>query len=134
LLAVAKGAEDSEKLTPAGRIALRRWRARYGDPPVGPDRRVAYAAALGEEQAAVRLFSGPAGAPEGKAIWSSYGGSWRRITIGNPPPRGWRAGAGSALSLVSWILLGLFPATLALALVSSGVVRAAAFLIMAADA
>jgi hypothetical protein len=48
-----------------------------------PDRQVAYAAALGRDRAAARLFSGQRGRPPGKKMWSSYGGSWREVTIGD---------------------------------------------------
>jgi hypothetical protein len=102
--------------------------------PAGwPDRNVAYAAALGAARAAVRLFSGPLGDPEGTTVWSSYTGSWRQLTVGDPPPRGWRGTGGALLSLGGLVLLGLFPATLAVAILSGGVVRVAALAVMTGD-
>lgn len=88
-------AVKGEKLTPAGQAALRGWRDRctvqsaaaFG-PAGSPHREVAYAAALGGARAAVKLFSAVPGTPRGKAIWSSHGGRWRLITIGDPQPIG----------------------------------------------
>jgi len=152
LCAVAGIATKGEKLTRRGRIALRRWRASRaevgGTPlpsaagsravtwlaPAGwPDRQVAYAAALGGAQAAVKLFSGPPGLPEGKTVWSSYTGSWRQITIGDAPPQGWRGAGGTTLSLIAVLLLALAPTTLAVAVVSSGAVREVALVVMVVD-
>src|SRR6204780_2536751 len=88
---VAGVAVKGEKLTPAGRAALGRGRAgadgrRVMSPVLSagrPDRQVAYAAALGRDRAAARLFSGQRGRPPGRKMWSSYGGSWREVTIGD---------------------------------------------------
>ncbi len=134
-------AVKGEKLTPAGRAALRGWRDRctgqsaaasFG--PAGsagsagsPHREVAYAAALGRARAAAELFSDTPGAPRGKAIWSSYGGHWRLITIGDPQPIG-------ALSIVGIVLLTLLPPTLATAVLAHGELRAAALGVIALDA
>jgi hypothetical protein len=150
LWVVAGIATKGEKLTRAGRAALGRWRARCAGSggaalaaaggvtpliPAGwPDRLVAYAAALGQAGGAVKLFAAPTDAPEGRTVWSSYTGSWRQITIGEPPVRGWRATGGTLLSIGGLIMLGLFPATLAVAVLSSGVVRVAALAVMVADA
>jgi hypothetical protein len=134
--ALAGAAVKGERLTPAGRAALDRWRAspdgRRAMAPVmspgWPDRQVAYAAALGRARAAVRLFFGPLGSPPGKKMWSSYGGSWREITIGDR--RSCLGGLGMIGILVLWALI---PATIAGFVLSSGTLKLALFLVLAVD-
>jgi hypothetical protein len=141
LCAVTGIAVRGEKLTPAGREALRGWRARCTAAmatPAGlagwPQREVAYAGALGRARSAVKLFSDTPGEPRGKVVWSSYGGYWRQITIGDPPPRGCLATGGVLLSILALVVLALLPATIATALLAHGELRAAAFGVMACDA
>jgi hypothetical protein len=134
--ALAGAAVKGEKLTPAGRAALDRWRAsadgqRVMAPvmsPGWPDRPVAYAAALGRARAAVRLFSGPAGRPPGRKMWSSYGGSWREVTIGDR-----RSCLGGLGMLVTVLLWALVPATLAGFLLSSGTLKLDLLLVLTVD-
>ena len=134
--AVAGLAVKGEKLTPAGRAALDRWRAsadgrRVMAPvmsPGWPDRQVAYAAALGRARTAIRLFSGPAGQPPGKTMWSSYGGSWREVTIGDR-----RSCLGGLGLLVTVLLWALVPATIAGFVFSSGTLKLDLFLVLAVD-
>ena len=106
---IGLGVRGSERLTPAGRARLNDWQRRrpgltgtagpVSAPPrqrpsaAGPDpamvlraadgdRSVAYAAALGAAPAAVAAFTRtPA------VVWSSYGGRWRQLTIGDPAER-----------------------------------------------
>ncbi|HEY2549843.1 MAG TPA: hypothetical protein VGI64_04635 [Streptosporangiaceae bacterium] len=80
------------RLTAAGRRALAEWTAfRAGvagsrsQPTAGTallaaagDRRIAYAVALGAAPAAVSAF-----APDGKRLWSSFGGTWHRVSVGS---------------------------------------------------
>jgi hypothetical protein len=135
--AVTRLAVKGEKLTPAGRAALDRWRAsvegrRVMAPvmsPGWPDRPVAYAAALGRARAAARLFSGPGGQPPGKTMWSSYGGSWREVTIGDR--RSCLGGLGIMVIVVLWALV---PATLAGFVFSSGTLKLGLLLVLAVDA
>jgi hypothetical protein len=135
--AVARLAVKGERLTPAGRAALDRWRAstdgrRVMAPmmsPGWPDRAVGYAAALGRARAAARLFSGPGGQPPGKTMWSSYGGSWREVTI-----RDRRSCLGGLGLMVTVILLALVPATIAGFVLSSGTLKLALLLVLAVDA
>lgn len=118
-------AVKGEKPTSAGRGGLDRWRAsadvRVVAPvmsPGWPDRQVAYAAALGRDRAAARLFSGQRGRPPGKKMWSSYGGSWREVTIGD------REGClGSLGKLVTLLLWAFVPATIAGFVLSSGTLK-----------
>ena len=134
--AVAAAAVKGEKLTPAGRAALDQWRAsadgrRVMAPvmsPGWPDRPVAYAAALGRDRAAARIFSGPAGKPPGKKMWSSYGGTWREITIGDH-----RSCLGSLAMIVTLVLWALVPATIAGFVLSSGTLKAELLLVLAID-
>jgi hypothetical protein len=134
---VARLAVKGEKLTPAGRAALDRWRAsadgrRVMAPvmsPSWPDRQVAYAAALGRARAAARLFSGPGGQPPGKTMWSSFGGSWREVTIGDR--RSCLGGLGLMVTVVLWALV---PATLAGFALSSGTLKLDLLLVLAVDA
>jgi hypothetical protein len=134
---LVRAAVKGEKLTPVGRAALDRWRAatdgrRVMAPalsPGWPDRQVAYAAALGRARAAVRLVSGPRGKPPGKRVWSSYGGSWREVTIGD------RHGClGTLAMLVTIVLWALVPATIAGFVFSSGTLKLALLLMLAVDA
>jgi hypothetical protein len=127
----------TEKLTPAGRAALRGWQDRCSGPAAvagattgagWPDQLVAYAAALGRARAAVKLFSGT----RDKTIWSGYGGTWRHITIGDPRPRSWVQAGGTGLWALALLLLALLPVSVATALLASGELRAAAFGVMAA--
>jgi hypothetical protein len=135
--AVARLAVRGEKLTPAGRAALDRWRASADGrlvmaplmSPGWPDRQVAYAAALGRARAAARLFSGPGGQPPGKAMWSSYGGSWREVTIGDR--RSCLGGLGMMVMVVLWALV---PATIAGFVLSSGTLKLDLLLVLAVDA
>jgi hypothetical protein len=129
----------TEKLTPAGRAALRGWQDRCSGPAAvagattgagWPDRLVAYAAALGRARAAVKLFSGA----RDKTIWSGYGGTWRHITIGDPRPRSWVRAGGTGLWALALLLLALLPVSVATALLASGELRAAAFAVMAGTA
>jgi len=48
----------------------------------GGDRRIGYAAALGAAPDAIRAFAADENAP-----WSSFGGTWRRVQIGDPDER-----------------------------------------------
>ena len=145
------GLSDGEQPTPAGRAALRDWRARCATPAVAipammsagrgagimpPDwpREVAYAAAMGRAPAAVGLFTGKPGQQRGKAIWSSYGGAWRQITIGDPARRSWVQAGGCVLQIVVILLLALLPPTVATIILAHGVLRAAAFGVVAFDA
>jgi hypothetical protein len=129
-------AVKGEKLTPAGRAALDRWRAatdgrRVMAPvmsPGWPDRQVAYAVALGRDRAAARLFSGRRGRPPGKKMWSSYGGSWREVTIGDS--RSCLGGLGMMVTLVLWALV---PSTIAGFVLSSGTLKPELLLVLAVD-
>lgn len=141
LCTVTSIAVKGEKLTPAGRAALRGWRGRCAGPGATafapgqqPGREVAYAAALGRARPAVGLFSGTPGQPRGKAIWSGYGGSWRQITLGDPQPRGVLNAGSVLLSIVAVVLVALLPATIVTAVVAHGELRAAAFGVLACDA
>jgi hypothetical protein len=128
-------AVKGEKPTPAGRAALDRWRASADARVVGPamspgwpDRQAAYAAALGRDRAAVRLFSGQRGRPPGKKTWSSYGGSWREVTIGER--QGCLGVLGKMVMLVLWALV---PATIAGIVLSSGTLKLDLLLVLAVD-
>jgi hypothetical protein len=147
LCALAGMAVKGEKLTPAGRAALRGWRdscpSLAGTDFVAstafvaaqrPPRQVAYAAALGRARTAVSLFAGTSGEPRGKTIWSSYGGSWRQITIGDPQPRGFLQAGGVLLMTLAIVLLALVPATIATVVLAHGELRAAAFAVLVCDA
>lgn len=158
LCALTGVAVKGEKLTPAGRAALRAWRAsctvsatmgpvtagyaaaRPGGgatagtrmPAGWPRREIAYAAALGRARAAVKLFS-PANGRPAKAIWSGYSGQWRQITIGDPQPRSWIQAGGTGLAILAVVLAALLPPTLATAVIAHGELRAAAFGVLACD-
>jgi hypothetical protein len=141
LCALTGIAVKGEKLTPAGHAALRGWRdscpSLAGTVFVAaqrPPREVAYAAALGRARAAVSLFAGTPGEPRGKTIWSSYGGSWRQITIGDPQPRGFLQAGGVLLMILAIVLLALVPATIATVVLAHGELRAAAFGVLVCDA
>jgi len=151
-LCAVLGLSDGEQPTPAGRAALRDWRARCASPAVAipammpagrgagimppgwPQREVAYAAAIGKAPAAVGLFTGEAGQQRGKAIWSSYGGAWRQITIGDPTGRSWVQAGGCVLQIVVILLLALLPPTVATIILAHGELRAGAFAVIASDA
>ncbi len=96
--------------TPSGRAALSAWLgfrlaligSRSGPTAgtallaAGGDRRIAYAAALGAAPEAVAAFSASA---DRNHVWSSFGGSWRRVVVGRARDRyvpGAAALAGSA--------------------------------------
>jgi hypothetical protein len=139
LCAVARIAGRRERLTPAGRAALERWRdatlrgaAAAAAPalsPGWPDRQVAYAAALGRARPAVELFAGTRGQPPGKKMWSGYGGTWREVMIGE------RRGCVGGLALLAVVLLwALVPATLAGYVLSSGALKQELLLVLAVDA
>jgi hypothetical protein len=133
---VAGVAVKGEKLTPAGRAALDRWRAGAdgrrvmapGMSPGWPDRQVAYAAALGRDRAAARLFSGQRGRPPGRKMWSSYGGAWREVTIGDN-----RSCLGGLALMVTLVLWALVPATIAGFVLSSGTLKLELLLVLAVD-
>jgi hypothetical protein len=144
-------AVNGETPTPAGRAALRGWRARCATPaaavpammpagrgatmPAGwPQREVAYTAALDRAPAAVGLFKGPRDESHGRAIWSGYGGPWRQIAIGNPRPRSWIEAGGTTLMILAVLSLALLPPTVATTLLAHGELRAAAFGVLAWDA
>jgi Predicted membrane protein (DUF2207) len=128
-------AVKGEKPTSAGRAALDRWRASADVCVTGPvlspgwpDRQVAYAAALGRDRAAVRLFSGQRGRPPGKKMWSAYGGSWREVTIGER--QGCLGILGKMVTLVLWALV---PATIAGIVLSSRTLKFDLLLVLAVD-
>ena len=133
---VAGVAVKGEKPTSAGRAALDRWLAgadrwRVMAPamsPGWPDRQVAYAAALGRDRAAVRLFSGQRGRPPGRKMWSSYGGSWREVTIGDSG-----SCLGSLGMMATLVLWALVPATIAGIVLSSGTLKLELLLVLAID-
>jgi hypothetical protein len=138
LCAVAGVVGKGERLTPAGRAVLERWRhatLRGGAIAMGPvlspgwpDRQVAYAAALGRARPAVQLFAGTRGQPPGKKMWSSYGGTWREVTIGE------RRGCVGGLGLLAVALLwALVPATFAGFVVSSGALKEGLLLVLGVD-
>ncbi len=77
---------SSERLTQKGRQALADWQARstiLGSATGTQDE--ARAAALGANPEALAQFS----APGDDTAWSSYGGGWRLVTIGDPDARTW---------------------------------------------
>ena len=133
---VAGAAVKGEKPTTAGRAVLDQWLAgadgrRVLAPtmsPGWPDRQVAYAVALGRDRAAARLFSGQRGRPPGKKMWSSYGGSWREVTIGDS-----RSCLGSLGLMVTLALWALVPATIAGVVLSSGTLKLELLLVLGVD-
>jgi hypothetical protein len=110
LWVVGHGLGDGERLTSAGRARLADWQRRQAtltgagpaiassrsgpsaaaaDPALAQqvadgDRSIAYAAALGAAPAAVAAFT-----RNPTLVWSSYGGRWRQLTIGDPAERSW---------------------------------------------
>jgi hypothetical protein len=108
LWVIGLGLRGSERPTPAGQacVAQRRRQAAVtgaepaatlpgGDASAGPGlatvrhageagRAVAYAAALGAAPDAVAVFTRTP-----TAVWSSYGGRWRQLSIGEPAERSW---------------------------------------------
>jgi hypothetical protein len=146
------GLSDGEQPTRAGRAALREWRARCAAPAVAsaamtpagggvgimppgwPQREVAYAAAIGKASAAVGLFTDEHGQQRGKTIWSSYGGSWRQVAIGDPARRSWVQAGGCGMQIVVILLLALLPPTVATIILAHGELRAAALGVIALDA
>lgn len=140
-------AVKAEKPTAAGRAALRAWRGRCSRsgagkgaaraaplPPGWPRREDAYSAALGGQRAAVELFSDTRREPPGKATWSSYGGHWRQVTIGEPRPRGLIENGGVLLPITALILTALLPPAIATAILAHGELRTLAFAAMSLDA
>ena len=128
---IGLGLRGSERLTEAGKACLAGWQrsqaALIGDGPrvtlpgAGPadagddlaialdaadgDRTVAYAAALGAAPAAVAAFTRtPA------LVWSSYGGRWRQLAVGDPAQRSWPPGV--ALALFGGLTTSFFAALL----------------------
>jgi hypothetical protein len=132
---IGLGLRGSERLTPAGKACLDGWRRSQatltGDGPravlpvadrgAGPavagddlamaldttdgDRTVAYAAALGAAPAAVAAFTRtPA------LVWSSYGGRWRQLAVGDPAERSWAPGV--ALAMFGGLTTSFFAALL----------------------
>jgi Predicted membrane protein (DUF2207) C-terminal domain len=136
LCCVAGVAVKGERPTPAGRAVLDRWLASVDGrramapamSPGWPDRQVAYAAALGRDRAAARLFSGQRGRPPGRKMWSSYGGSWREVTIGDSG-----SCLGSLGMIVTLVLWALVPATIAGVVLSSGTLKLELLLVLAVD-
>src|SRR5205085_1785885 len=61
------------------------------------ERYLAYGAALGAAVAAVRAI--PMGAENDRRAWSSYGGSWRQVTVSYPTvwPPAWGASPGETI-------------------------------------
>jgi hypothetical protein len=132
---VAGVAVKGEKLTPAGRAALDRWRAGADGrrvmsavmSPGWPDRQVAYGRARQGPRCrpAVLRAARPAARQE---MWSSYGGSWREVTIGDN--RSCLGGLGLMVTLVLWALV---PATIAGFVLSSGTLKLELLLVLAVD-
>src|SRR5215472_4032882 len=132
---IGLGLRGSERLTEAGKSCLAGWQRRQAaltgdglraalpgvDPGADPadagddlamaldtadgDRTVAYAAALGAAPAAVAAFTrAPA------LVWSSYGGRWRQLAVGDPAERSWPPGV--ALALFGGLATSFFAALL----------------------
>ncbi len=132
---IGLGLRGSERLTPAGKACLAGWQRRQatltGDGPraalpgadhgAGPaaagddlamvlditdgDRTLAYAAALGAAPGAVAVFT-----RSHTLVWSSYGGRWRQLVVGDPAERSWPAGV--ALALFGGLTISFFSALL----------------------
>jgi len=130
---IGLGLRGSERLTPAGKACLAGWQRRQatlpGDgsraalPGVDPgpdpavagddlamvldvtdgDRTLAYAAALGAAPGAVAVFT-----RSHTLVWSSYGGRWRQLVVGDPAERSWPAGV--ALPLFAGLTVSFFSA------------------------
>jgi hypothetical protein len=102
---IGLGVRGSERPSAAGRALLGGWQhqrpalpGQAGTAPPGPgtsgagldlarqaaggDRAVAYAAALGAAPVAVAVFT-----RNNSLIWSSYGGHWRQLRVGDPGER-----------------------------------------------
>jgi len=67
------------------------------------DQTLAYAAALGAAPGAVAAFT-----RSHTLVWSSYGGRWRQLVVGDPAERSWSAGA--ALPLFAGLGVSFFSA------------------------
>jgi hypothetical protein len=130
---IGLGVRGSEKLTPAGQACLAEWQRRQaaltgegpgdappgagavatGDDPgmalraAGGDRMVAYAAALGAAPGAVGVFTRVP-----THVWSSYGGRWRQLSIGDAAERSWPENPAplilAALGVPAFIALVVF--------------------------
>src|SRR5262249_42408772 len=129
---IGLGLRGSERLTPAGKACLAGWQRRQAtltgngppatpgvDPGAGPavagddlamvldvtdgDRTLAYAAALGAAPGAVAVFT-----RSHTLVWSSYGGRWRQLVVGDPAERSWPAGV--ALPLFAGLTVSFFSA------------------------
>jgi hypothetical protein len=163
LCALTGVAVKGEKLTPAGRAALRAWRASCTVPAASVSADAGPAAAGydvacpgGGATAATRMPAGwprreiayaaalgraraavklfsPANGKPAKAIWSGYSEQWRQITIGDPQPRSWIQAGGTGLAILACVLAALLPPTLATAVIAHGELRAAAFGVLASD-
>jgi hypothetical protein len=132
---IGLGLRGSERLTEAGTACLAGWQrsqtALTGDGPraavpgvdpgTGPavagddlaialdttdgDRTIAYAAALGAAPAVVAAFTRTP-----TLVWSSYGGRWRQLAVGDPAERSWLPGV--ALALFGGLTTSFFAALL----------------------
>ena len=130
---IGLGLRGSERLTPAGKACLAGWQRKQAklagdgpraalpgaDPGAGPavagddlamvldvtdgDRTLAYAAALGAAPGAVAVFT-----RSHALVWSSYGGRWRQLVVGDPAERSWPAGV--ALPLFAGLTVSFFSA------------------------
>ncbi|MFG1868139.1 DUF2207 family protein [Micromonospora arborensis] len=114
-----------ERDTPAGRAAAARWlglrawlvgHESFGDlPPAAVaawDRYLAYGSALGLTRTASPLIS--FGMADRRRLWSSYGGSWRQVSVSYPSgyPRygkalGWVILWALLAALLGWTLVGV---------------------------
>ncbi|MEV4499778.1 hypothetical protein AB0J84_29275 [Micromonospora arborensis] len=114
-----------ERDTPAGRAAAARWlglrawlvgHEAFGDlPPAAVavwDRYLAYGAALGLTRTASPLIS--FGMADRRRLWSSYGGSWRQVSVSYPGgyPRygkalGWVILWALLAALLGWTFVGV---------------------------
>jgi len=145
---IGAGARGSERPTPAGRACLAGWQRRQAalagagtaalrgaDAPAEPDlaammqvaegdRDVAYAAALGAAPGAVAAFT-----RNRTMVWSSYGGRWRQLSIGDPAERSWSDNP------ILLILLALgFPVFFALLVVGTMIATGPAGMVLVAAA
>jgi hypothetical protein len=128
---IGLGLRGSERLTSAGKACLAVWQRRQemltGDGPraalpgASPavagddlamvldaddgDRTVAYTAALGSAPAAVAAFT-----RSRTLVWSSYGGRWRQLVVGDPAERSWPPSV--ALALFAGLTVSFFSALL----------------------
>src|SRR5262249_52851776 len=130
---IGLGLRGSERPTPAGKACLAGWQRRQAalaadgpraalpgaEPGAGPGvaaadvatmldatdgaQTLAYAAALGAAPGAVAAF------PRSHTlVWSSYGGRWRQLVVGDPAERSWSAGV--ALPLFAGLTVSFFSA------------------------